>query len=229
MNLNSQIAHPHVLEQRIDSKGSVWLLGGEECKRTVLPSEDPLVRRYVGFQMIDDDLSDAAVWIERAYRLYDITLVRTAGGFGPSHIGLETVREVRRHAQGLFHASIVSYAKCFLSTEGRKLKLEERDHVPEALRETHGRVMQHRHQLIAHAGVHPDERAHLVRPVLLRVPSTGRVMLENESTRMQLDDDRQLASSYRTLLGEVRSAVAAKLTTAGEVLIAKFSSEAKGE
>ncbi|MDH5216702.1 MAG: hypothetical protein OEX19_03335 [Gammaproteobacteria bacterium] len=64
--------------------------------------------------------------------------------------------------QSYWFTGIISYGKCFAGAEGRKTKLEKRDHLkeaPEKLVSAHDNLIELRNQYVAHGGVSLNERA----------------------------------------------------------------------
>jgi hypothetical protein len=113
------------------------------------PADERLAKRLVGLGMIRKDLEKAATYLTSALRLPndDETQLR-------------------------WHGAVIAYGRCFVSADGRGLKLEQhhlKDFTPEE-KTAHARTMALRHQYVAHSGKNEEQQAMAV-VLLSGVPS----------------------------------------------------------
>ena len=193
-----------------------WIFEGMECRRVELATG--LAKQFAGFKLIHEDLKDVKAWLELAHRLLD------AAGYGPPAPGEKVLSEIPRELgvqlKALMFAAITCYGKCFASSEGRGVKLEERDHVPPRLVSKHRDVLEYRNQLTAHAGRHSDVHAEHAQAVIVHPPvgHQGLPVARVEMTRLEFMDDRADPVPMVTLVDGVVENVRAKLALLTEKL-----------
>ena len=184
----------------IDKKtGKTTLTVKENGKGHIL--EGPIAKRYIGFNLILRDLEDSLWWIQKAYAVLaseseDQDKTRSAHA---DSIGDEVFNTLKAY----YYASIVTYGKCFVSTGGRGIKLEAKDHVDKEYLPCHEKIMGYRNNLVAHAGGALDSGVVVVAP-----NSTGPEFDVHPTLwRLGFEDDREAEIGFEELIVHVKEKV----------------------
>jgi hypothetical protein len=111
--------------------------------------DDPKIKGYKGYASIEFDLK-----VVRRY-LKALQAINESVANGAMEVD-ELSQTLER---SLYTSSIISYARCFTETSGRGLKLDPNDCFKGAneLKTIHQRLMDVRHQHLAHAGLSDNE------------------------------------------------------------------------
>lgn len=119
----------------------------------VFPPE-PRARRVNGLFLIQGDLQFAAAGFEYLAENFDRSIAGDA-----QHLG-DRGRE-GLIGRSLWLASVVSYGKCFVEAEGRRIRLERTDveSLGDTLLACHDKLMHDRHQHVAHGGTSLNEHS----------------------------------------------------------------------
>ncbi len=149
-------------EFNVDEKSGKTLLqvyiDGMKCDSFILDTK--LSRRYLGLSLIKQDLIDVHNWIEKMNELAPESLNNSNGEI----VYLESNNTNMSLLKALYFSSIISYGKCFVTSDGRKTRLEEKDHINPIYLDFHELIMEKRHGLVAHAGKFFDNGEVVISP-----------------------------------------------------------------
>jgi len=174
---------------------------GVACDTFVL--NGPIAKRYVGISLIHQDLKDALWWIRNAYSLLPPkTKCDDQRNIGTKHT-ISPDKDTFKTLKAYFYSSIVTYAKCFVSTDERGTKLEARDHIEKRYLPCHERIMNYRHSLVAHAGGAFDSGEVVVAPN----PNGPEFHVAPNLWRLDYEDDREVAIGFEDLILHVKEKV----------------------
>lgn len=111
--------------------------------------EDPKINRYKAYASIELDLKIVKRYLKA---LQAISESMETGA-------MKTDELTQTFERSLYTSSIISYARCFTETKGRGVQLNPKDCFKGAdhLMAIHGRLMEVRHQHLAHAGMSDNE------------------------------------------------------------------------
>lgn len=171
------------------------------CK--VIELDTRISKRLTGFSLIEKDLRDTKL-------IYDEYLKLTHDKKGSKIL-----------LKALLRAVIITYAKCFVKADGRRIKLEQKN-ISEKNKETHEHLFNMRNEYVAHAG-EGFEQAYMV----LVVPPYRKYSIgKNVSSGLLTEILQPITSGYiesdiRPLLNEVHNYVLDKI----EKINSKFNKD----
>lgn len=198
---------------RIDSKTGqltrLYFDDGRPCPMVELTSQ--IARQYAGYCLIEADLADARVWLQKVFDLFpkgaDVSHT-PAGDKTDSWQLSSSSKEDFKLVKALWFAALVIYGKCFTQAEGRRVKLEK-SNLPEGLRNYHDHIMGLRNTIVAHAGKTTYESSAL-NLVLHPDQQSGAYSLKYGISRLDFKDDRDDPVTFAQLISAAEDHVRSK-------------------
>jgi hypothetical protein len=187
-------------------------------KRKKCPSieiKGPIAKRMAGFCLILTDLEQSQIWLEQCYEF--------RSRYSPSRQKIEgksnyfgVTGPESNISRSLFFSSVIFYAKCFTKAKGRGIKLEKSQLDPN-FHDKHDQIMEVRHCLAAHSGVHKIHDKGVINLIL--PPKKGTDLswrLRPEFNILNSIDDRQAGDGFLALIKSTNKYVRKKTDEVGK-------------
>lgn len=111
-------------------------------------------QRMAGLSLIEKDLRNVIAWLTKIEELHPKE-------DRPKGVGSSKDRANFNLVKGLYVAALTFYGKCFVSCDGRRVRLEESD-LDDKYKNAHKEVMHMRHNFAAHSGADNFEDVSIV-------------------------------------------------------------------
>lgn len=166
----------------------------------VFEIDTKISHQVCGYTLIEKDIRDALSFLSEHHKIYK-----------------ENSETKGILLKALIRAVVITYGKCFVRAEGRRIKLEA-DVIPEKYRDAHNELMEMRHQYVAHAGKSSHEYCKSV----FILPSAkhfkpykpAKVLHSGEFTELfQSITAVEFFDTYESLMKDVHQFVKSKLLT----------------
>lgn len=171
--------------------------------------KSPLAKKYVGYDLIYNDLECVHKWINQAHKLIPQNRKSQNSDHGDRYIVVSNSNDDSL-IQALFIASLTYYGKCFTKAEGRRFKLDC-SFVPEGYKLKHKEIMLFRHTIAAHSGKGDWDTGKLRLILSPKKSKKHEPFIWSELTTLNYHDDSDKDFSFINLVDEVRSKVLAKM------------------
>jgi len=196
---------PFIIEKSVDKETGKTILAvkanGKECEIFIL--EGPIAKRYIGFNLILQDLEDSLWWIRKAYSLLP-KKEKSEDQAKINNVHIDAAGDEKfKTLKAYYYSSVVTYGKCFASTEGRGIKLEAKDHVDTKYLPCQEKIMNYRNNLVAHAGGVFDSGVVVVAPN----PAGLEFHVHPNLWRLAFEDDREVEIDFEDLIVHVKENV----------------------
>ncbi|MDH5217392.1 MAG: hypothetical protein OEX19_06845 [Gammaproteobacteria bacterium] len=207
-----------VINRTVDSEKGKSIIkvieDGEECETFVL--EGKVAKRYIGFSLILQDLIDIILWLEKAHSC--LPKKEKSADQKTNKYNYNSSKNIKdiKTLKAYFYSSIITYGKCFSSTEERGIKLEKKNHIEKEYLKYHKRIIEYRNNLVAHAGGVYDSGEVIV---VVHPKNKGSFRIEPNLWRLDFEDDRELEINFLGLVKHVKLKVEATIKKIQENLI----------
>lgn len=181
------------------------------CNRLELTSK--LAVQLAGYTLIDKDLRSCLAWLDEIDRRHNEGPKKERDG----KFFHAKDRDNYVIIKGLFVAVLTFYAKCFVTCDGRRIKLEKVQ-LDKKYHALHDEVMSFRHNFAAHSGATKIERVKIAVAYSDVNPKSGNVATKvyTELDQPDIFSDEKDEVSFRGLVEYLRELVTAKRDQIGK-------------
>jgi hypothetical protein len=190
---------------KVDAKSGKTVLSvtvnGKECETFAL--EGKTARRHAGLSLIYMDLLDALWWLQKAYSLFPSKKKsKDQEKITTRYVEIND-KDMFKTVKAYFYSSVITYGKCFASTDKRGVKLETKKHVEDRYKPCHDKIINFRNNLVAHAGGVFDGGEVIVAPN----PIGPEFHVTPNLWRLDFEDDRELSIGFEELILHMKDKV----------------------
>lgn len=192
----SPFTHERTVDPNSGKSRLVVRYNGQECLQHAL--DGPIARSYVGFVSILKDLEDVLALLRVAHLLLPASA--PSSGQEEGVVKYSTLPSGTRLAiKANYFAAIALYGRCFVSAAAGRGTTLGKEHVGDAFKSTHERIMACRHGLVSHAGDEFDGGE----AVVAFLPQNPEYHVAANMWRMDFEDDRNMTPNFESLVRHV--------------------------